>query len=167
MAQVLIPPSRSAVQVADYINPVIVATRNVFEMMLDCVPVRTGLALKTPGGPQNEISAVIGVTGLITGTIVVGLNQRSACEVLRRLVGTESDTVNREVCDALGELTNMIAGSAKAQLARFDLSLSIPNVVTGQDCCFHFPSDVHPMVISFDSEVGPFTIEVGFCGLAQ
>ena len=56
----------------------------------------------------------------------------------------------------------MVAGGAKAQLAQLDLSLGIPNVVTGPGHSVHFPSNVQPMCISFESDLGSFAIEVGF-----
>lgn len=150
---------------AEYINPVISATRSVFEMMLGCTPTRTGLYLKQEGAPYHEVSAVIGVSGRATGTIVVSLSTKAACSVLERMVGIEATEINREVCDAVGELTNMIAGAAKAQLAAHQLSISLPNVLSGKGHVVHFPSEVQPIVIMFDSEIGPLVIEVGFNGL--
>ena len=148
---------------AEYVNPVISATRTVFEMMLGCVPKRKGLMLKGEQPPPHDLSAVIGVTGPTTsGTIVLAFSAASAIETLRRILGTEATEVNREVCDAVGELTNMIAGAAKAQLAHLDLSLSIPNMVMGRDHQVIYPSSVQPICILFDSDVGEFMIEVGF-----
>ncbi len=146
----------------DYINPVITSTKNVFEMMLGASVSRTGLKLKTQVTPEHEVSAVIGLTGLVQGTFVLSFGKEMSFSVLDQLVGIKTDEVNNEVCDAIGELANMIAGAAKAQLAQLELSLSIPNVVTGVGHVVHYPSDVVPICISFNSDLGPFTIEVGF-----
>lgn len=150
---------------AEYVNPLISATRDVFEMMLGCTPTRTGLRLKQPGECSAQVNAVIGISGGATGTVVVGVSAETACEILRRMIGVDSDVLNDEVCDAVGEITNMIAGSAKAQLARYELSISLPNVVTGNQMQLHFPSHVCPMVVEFSSEVGPVSVEVGFTEL--
>jgi len=150
---------------AEYINPVVTATRTVFETMLDCTPSRTGLTLKGPASPRHELSAVIGVSGKVAGTIVLSLSRGAALEVLNRLVGIRVEEVTTEVCDAVGELTNMIAGSAKSKLEDLKLSISIPNIVSGKDHVIHFPSNVQPICIAFDSEIGPFAIEVGFSGM--
>lgn len=152
----------SSINTADYVNPVIRSTREVFEMMLGCTPTRTGLMLKGENSPRHEVSAVIGVTGKIVGTIIFRVSERVACEVLHRLVGQTATSVNREVCDAVGELTNMIAGAAKAQLAHLKLAIGLPNIVSGSDHELHYPSNVKPFCILFDSELGPFMIEVGF-----
>lgn len=158
----------SAVQVAgsqltaDCVNPVISATRNVFETMLGCTPVRTALSLKGHHGAEYDISAVIGITGKISGTIVVSLALETALQLLNRMLGIEATEINREVADAVGELTNMIAGSAKAQMEKLQLSISIPNIVSGKNHAVHYPSNVHPICIAYKSEIGPFAIEVGF-----
>lgn len=146
----------------DYINPVISATQNVFDTMLGVTPKRSGLKLKVDSIPDHDVSAVIGLTGQVQGTIVLSFAKQVALSVLEKMLGSEATEIDDEVCDAIGELANMVAGGAKAQLARLDLSLSIPNVVTGPDHVVHFKSDIKPICISFDSEIGPFTIEVGF-----
>ncbi len=150
---------------AEYVNPLIIATRDTFEMMLDCTPVRSGLRLKQPGEGLAEVNAVIGISGGAAGTVVVGMSSETAREVLKRMIGAEAYEVNDEVCDAVGEITNMITGAAKAQLAKYQLSISLPSVVTGEGLQLHFPTSVCPMVIEFQSDIGPLTIEVGFTEL--
>ena len=117
--------------------------------------------------PQFELSAVIGITGRANGTIVLSLSKCAALEVLNRMVGIEVTEIDADVCDAVGELTNMIAGSVKAKLEKMELSISIPNIVSGKGHNIHYPSSVQPMCILFDSEIGPFSIEVGFTGIIQ
>lgn len=151
---------------AEYVNPVISATRDVFEMMLGCTPKRSGLQLKGPGTPTHDVSAVIGVTGSNSrGTIVLSFSKEVAIQALERILGTVQSEINAEVCDAVGELTNMIAGAAKAQLAHLDLSISIPNIVVGRDHKVMYSSEVQPICILFESEIGQFVIEVGFARL--
>ena len=152
---------------ADYINPVIASTRNVFETMLGCTPKRTGLMLKENMYPKYELSAVIGISGKAAGTIVLSLTRETALQVLDRMVGIQADDINTEVCDAVGELTNMIAGSAKAKMEQLELSISIPNIVSGNGHQVHYPSNVTPICIVFESEIGCFAIEVGFSSLAS
>ena len=66
--------------------------------------------------PTHEISGVIGLSGKAIGTVVLSLGEPVALKVTagdarRRAARNEWRRV-----DAIGELTNMIAGSAKAQL---------------------------------------------------
>lgn len=152
----------TSLQAADYLNTLIAATRNVFETMLNCTPRRTGLSLRNPSTPGHELSAVIGVTGRVAGTIVVSFSKPLALQVLQRMVGTDATEIDAEVCDAVGELTNMIAGGAKARLEHLELSISIPNIVSGVDHTVAYPSSIQPICVQFESEIGPFSIEFGF-----
>ena len=60
----------------------------------------------------------------------------------------------------------MIAGSAKAQLEQHELSISIPNIISGKGHEIHYPSSVQPFCLTFESDLGPFAIEVGFTSLS-
>lgn len=146
----------------EFVNPIISSTISVFEMMLGCTPRRTGLSIKEDHIPQHELSAVIGISGKIAGTLVLNLSKGVGIEILDRLLGVSVDEINDEVCDAVCELANMIAGSAKSQLEHLEASISIPNFITGKGHTVHYPSNVSPICIAFDSELGTFAIEAGF-----
>jgi len=79
------------------------------------------------------------------------------------MLGERPDTLDAEVVDAIGELTNMIAGSAKAQLEQFAMSLSLPNVILGKNHTVEFPRGVTPIGIPFDSDWGSICLDVGLC----
>ncbi len=61
----------SASVTTEFINAVIIATKDIFETMLDCSSVRTGLMLKESMREDYALSAVIGVTAKAIGTVVV------------------------------------------------------------------------------------------------
>ena len=80
---------------------------------------------------------------------------------------TEATELNDDVLDAVGELTNMVAGRAKAELEEYELSVSLPNVITGMGHEVHFPSNVTPLSIAFDTDWGPLTLEVGLAPVVE
>jgi chemotaxis protein CheX len=150
-----------AARTADCVNPVLTATREVFERMLGCTPRRTGLALRGESPPGGHVSGVVCVTGGASGSIVVRLPKAAALAALKRMTGTEAAEIDDQVRDAVGELTNMIAGSARSTLADIELALSPPQVVAGETDDVSYPADVQPFCILFDSDLGPFQIEIG------
>jgi chemotaxis protein CheX len=158
----MLAATNGAAQTAEYVNPIIRATRDVFEMMLGCTPRRTGLKFKGCEPSPYSVSGVIGIAGKAVGSIAVCLTAQQACEMYRRVSGTETEKVNDDVCDAVGVLTNMIAGAAKTQLEHMELSVGLPNVIQGESLIVHYPAEVKPFCVLFDSELGPFMIEVGF-----
>jgi chemotaxis protein CheX len=80
---------------------------------------------------------------------------------------TEATEINDDVLDAVGELTNMVAGAAKAELEEYELMVSLPNVITGRDHDVHFPSNVTPICVSFETDWGELTLEVGLATVPQ
>ena len=47
------------------------------------------------------------------------------------------------------------------QLEQYNLSVSLPNVITGTDHSVHFPSDVVPFCVPFETDWGDISLEVG------
>ncbi|MFC1855950.1 chemotaxis protein CheX, partial [Thermodesulfobacteriota bacterium] len=64
--------------------------------------------------------------------------------------------------DAIGELTNIIAGGAKKIFSEqgSHFKISIPNVVHGKDHIINRPQDVPCIAVTFSSDVGPFAVEI-------
>jgi chemotaxis protein CheX len=145
----------------NHINPFVKSISNVFNMMLDCSIKRTGLCFKDSNSPSYEVSAVIGLSGKANGSVVLSLSRPVAYLVVERMLGQEADQIDAEVVDAVGELTNMIAGSAKSHLSQYELSLGIPNVIVGRNHTIFFPSNVRPLCIQFETPAGPIALEVG------
>ena len=144
-----------------HINPFISSASNVFDTMLDCRISRTGLSLKDGHSPSHPISGIIGLSGTVCGSVVLSLSREVAFGVVDRMLGLKVNEVDSNVVDATGELTNIIAGGAKAQLSQYQLSLGLPNVVVGRNHTICFPTDVSPLCIDFDTPWGPIALEVG------
>jgi chemotaxis protein CheX len=155
--------SDRAQTITRYLNPIIQSTINTFEMMLNSSAKRTGIVLSSGRMEGPSLSAVISLTGKANGTIVLNVHNEVAFNVFERMLGIKPDAVNDEVRDAVGELVNMIAGGAKAQLKELELSLGIPNLIDGDSYALHFPTDMErPLSIEFTSDIGKFTIDFSF-----
>ena len=148
---------------AEYINPFVSSIINVFKIMLDCDLCRGALALKTSSQPSHEISGIIGLSGKAKGTVVLSLDREAALQAAAHLLGERPADINAEVTDAIGELTNMIAGQAKAQLEHLAMSISLPTVITGTGHHIDFPSHATPITVPFTSAWGDVILEVGLC----
>lgn len=145
----------------EYINPFISSAVTVFRTMLSMELQRGPLSVKRGLQPNHDISGVIGLSGRARGTIVLSLSREAAIEAASRMLGERPLEINADVADAIGELTNMIAGSAKAQLEHLSMSVSLPSVVTGKSHCIEFPRHVTPICIPFDTDHGSISVEVG------
>ncbi len=146
---------------AEYINPFLTATISAFETMLGRTLTRGTPFIKKGSQPEHDVSGVIGLSGEAKGTVVLGLDRDAAISAAEALLQERPPEINGDVTDAIGELANIIAGSAKAKLEDLKLSVSLPTVITGKGHCVEFPQQVTPICIPFESAWGPVTVEVG------
>ncbi len=151
----------------EYINPFITALKNTFRTMLSCEARRGQVAVKQDSRAAHEVSGVIGLSGRAVGTVVVSFSTQVALKAASTMLMTEATKIDEEVLDAVGELTNMVAGAAKAELEEYSLSVSLPSVITGPAHEVHFPSEVTPIGIAFDTDWGPISLEVGLKALGE
>lgn len=145
----------------DFIKPVVEAAHAVFVKMLQVSPRRTELTAIHVMTPGHEVTAIVNVAGKAEGTVALSFSRSAALAVLARLVGEESTIIGPQVCDAVGELANMVAGNAKSKLADLELTLSIPTVIFGRNRIVRYPRGVVPMRLAFDSSLGPFSVDFG------
>ncbi len=146
---------------ADYINPFITSLINTFETMLACTLTRGQPYLKSNDTQLHDVSGIIGLSGQAQGTVVLSLDREVAMRATSTMLMCETTELNGDVVDAVGELTNMVAGAAKAQLTEYKLSISLPGVIKGAGHEVCFPSDVTPICVPFTCEWGALKIEVG------
>jgi chemotaxis protein CheX len=145
----------------ELINPFISATQHVFGVMLGATLTRGPLGLKQSHAPTYEVSGLIGLCGSLQGMVVVTVGRLTAIHAAEAMLGARPAGLNGEVVDAIGELTNMIAGAAKTALAQHRLEIGLPTVIVGKSQSINFPSGSSPLSIPFDSDFGPICVEVG------
>jgi chemotaxis protein CheX len=151
----------------ELVNPFLIATTDVFRTMLQCEISRGQLALKQNHTPEYEVSGLIGLTGKCQGMVVVSLGRETAIKAAAIMLGERPDGLNAQVVDTVGELANMIAGAAKSQLSQYQLSIGLPSVICGKNHSIGFPSNSTPILLPFDSPIGPICIEVGLANSTQ
>ena len=112
----------------------------------------------------GDVSGIIGITGAAQGSMSISFESPCICYVVTSLFGMPVESVNNEVKDAVGELTNMICGDARRRLegAGVSLQAGTPTVVAGKD---HSITHIHTgpcLALPFDTENGKFVLEVAF-----
>jgi chemotaxis protein CheX len=133
----------------------------VFSTMLKCDLVRGPLSLNANFQPAHEVSGIIGLSGRASGTVVVSVDREVAISATEKFLGVRPDTIDSDVIDAIGEITNMIAGRAKAGLEALAMSLALPTVITGKNHTIRFGSNAQTICIPYTSPWGELSVEVG------
>ncbi|CAL1151167.1 unnamed protein product [Cladocopium goreaui] len=146
----------------EHINPFLKAVTTTFETMLAADVHRGELTLGDPKIRQFPVSGLIGLSGKASGMVVINLSAEAALQAASAMLMEEQTELNDDVLDAIGELANVIAGQAKADLEEYDLSVGLPSVVTGEGHEIRFPSSTPPLAVPFKTDFGPIRLEVGF-----
>ena len=108
---------------AEFINPFISSLSNAFLTMFNCEVQRGALRIKETSNPTHAVSGIIGLSGRAMGMVVLNLSEQVALKATSAMLMVEVDCINSEVIDAVGELANMVAGGAKAQLEEYETLL--------------------------------------------
>lgn len=147
----------------NYINPFIEAVDSVFTTMLSMQPKRAGIKVSTEQSNEPRITSLVGISGKISGVVVLRFPPPTALGLVGRLSGSEYTDVNDEVVDGVSELVNMVAGAAKAKLNHDPpLQLGLPTVVEGSGYKLKYPSKSVWLEVSFQCDAGPFSMEVTY-----
>jgi chemotaxis protein CheX len=109
---------------AKFINSFLIATQNVFKTMLS-THINIGKpSLKTNNLTLGEVTGVMGFAGDKKGSFTLSFSRESAAYVYKSMVGEDVATVNSDVVDAIGELTNIISGQIRVELEKIGVNLS-------------------------------------------
>lgn len=145
---------------ANYIKPFVVAAKNLFETMIE-IPFSLGKPTLKTGSqvPPHEISSIIGISGNVSGCVVISLSHDVAYAMVSALVGFEVEELDDDCIDAIGEIANMIAGNAKTDFPSEDNSISTPSVVVGKHKV-SYPSGLPIITIPCITDKGEMFIEI-------
>lgn len=147
-----------------YINPFIEAVDSVFTTMLSVRPKRNGLKVSdgTPH-PGPMITSLVGISGKVSGVVALRFPPETALMLAGKLLGVDPKEVSAEVTDAVAELVNMVAGSAKAKFNHEPpLELGLPTVVEGTGYRLKYPTKSIWLEVPFTSSAGNFSMEVTY-----
>lgn len=145
-----------------FINPFIFGTMEVMEKMAFVKPVAGKPFAKTDDTARGEISGIIGMTGDATGSLALSFSEICIRGICEKMLGEKHTEINRAVLDTVGELTNMISGSARKMMEKDNLRViaAIPTIVFGRAHTVRHVIKGPSIVIPFSTECGDFVIDV-------
>ena len=150
---------------AEFVNPFLEGVYELFGTMLGCKAKRTGLALSDGSKRPREMMALVGFSGAVKGTTGLYFPYDTGLAIAGRLLSTEITELDETVSDTIGELANIVAGSAKARISEHvgeTLELSLPVVLHGDDFDVYAPSQAIWLDVPMQCELGPFGLRLSF-----
>ncbi|MFO0973280.1 MAG: chemotaxis protein CheX [Phycisphaerae bacterium] len=144
-----------------YINPFVMAIRNVFSTMLKVEVAVDKPRVKKDEAPYSDVSAIIGYSGDAAGTVILSFDRTVAEKLASTFVGQPVQIDQVDCADALGELANMVAGNAKSLFDGLDVKISLPSVIVGQGHHVSQSNLTPTLIIPCSCSMGTFFVEIG------
>jgi len=112
----------------------------------------------------DGVVSFVGMAGSRVGTGSLACSAEVACRLASSFLMTDFDSVNDEVLDAFGELTNMVIGNLKSQVEEHfgPMGLSIPTVICGNNFSTRSLSHDEWTVVPFRLECGRLEVKICF-----
>jgi chemotaxis protein CheX len=112
--------------------------------------------------PRSNVVGLVGFGGSLSGLVAFYTTLDAAQEIAGSMLGMPAADVNGEMPDAIGEVTNMIAGSFRLKLAERGetLAISIPSVTVGSDFYTKYASDVRRVLCPFRMDDKELCVEL-------
>ena len=147
----------------EFVNPFINATINVLSVMAMIKPTPQETVLKDDSKSRGDVTGIVGLADeKAQGSFAISFSEGCILKIVSNMLGEEVHGMEDDIVDAVGEITNMIAGGARAELAKvgYAFGMAIPAIITGKDHAIEHVTDHPVMVVPFNTEAGPFFVEV-------
>lgn len=121
---------------AEFVNPFLVSLLDVLKTMAQTELHPHKAELKQNPIARGDVSGLIGMIGpQIRGSFSVTFDAALAMAIYTRMVGEPVDELNEQVCDMVGEITNMVSGGAKRILGEkgYQFEMATPAVISGKN----------------------------------
>jgi len=136
------------------------STENLFSTMLSSSVEFAKPEMQHRDAKHHDICGIIGLSGDLVGSVVIGLPTETAVNAVEAFVGMRIEPENADFPDAIGELANIVAGGAKAKMEGGSISISCPSVVIGTDYTIQRPLKSSSVRIPCRSPFGRFDLIV-------
>lgn len=141
------------------IIPFIASARDVMRTMLGLETTIERPRVRAAPAAQFDYSGIISFSGDIVGLVIASFPKDAAIKLVEKFAGCPIEPDTADFSDALGELTNMIAGAAKKDIGRA-ASISVPTVVMGKGHVVASPSDTVCLTVPCVTPLGNFSLDI-------
>ncbi len=145
-----------------FINPFLFGADAVMRKMAFIEPVAGKPYVKKNDTAGGDVSGIIGITGEAIGSLAISFSESCICGIVNSMLGESYTEVNKDVFDAVGEITNMVSGVARTHMEKEGIIVhaAIPTVVYGKGHFVRHVLGTPSIVIPFETEKGNFFVDV-------
>ncbi len=148
---------------ASLVNPFIEGTLHILDTTA-LVKVRPDPPfVKSDLASLGEITGCLDISGDVTGSAAVSFSRQSILGIVSAMFGENMTEINEEIQDAVGEISNMIAGHVTTKIGELGkkVKVRLREVKIGQDISIpHSDGCGRVIVLPFRTTCGRVVIEV-------
>jgi len=150
---------------AEFINPFINALINVMATMAQIQLIPGKPKRKEDDKAGGDISGLIGMVGEnIQGSLSISFEEGLVLEIMEKMLGEKPASIDSDVKDMVGEITNMICGGAKNELSQkgYEFGMATPMIVSGKKHTVNHQVDGKKLIMPFSHKSGNLYLEMCF-----
>ncbi len=149
----------------DFINPFLDSVVYVLQTMAQVKAIPGKPYINKDRVAVGDITGVLNISGYTNGVISLTLTKDAVLTIVNNMLFENFTEINDEIADAVGELTNVIAGQARAKLSELGMKFQAgtPKIIVGKGKKLdHIPSSpILSIPFTLDSG-GKLVVEVSF-----
>ena len=148
---------------ATLVNPFIEGTLHILDTTAFVKVKPEPPFLKKDRKAHGDISGFIEISGDLSGTAAISFSKKSILGIVSAMFGEEMTEINEEINDAVGEISNMVAGHVTTKIGEMGKKVSVKfkEIKAGKDAVIeHVDGVEHVLALPFRTTKGKVLIEV-------
>lgn len=140
---------------AEILEPFVEAARDVMASELGSEVVSGKLSIATGAATTLDVTAVVGITGQLTGIAIYGMPESLAMSIVNQMMGSPMEELDDLALSGIAELANVITGRASTLLSGISIytKAAPPIVLVGAGSRLS-TANIHRLVVPLESEFG-------------
>nr|NJM01022.1 chemotaxis protein CheX [Desulfobacula sp.] len=121
--------------------------------------------LKTDRKALGDITGYLEISGDLTGSAAVSFSEKSILGIVSAMFGEDMTEINDEIKDAVGEISNMVAGHVTTKIAELSKKVKVKfkEIIQGQGASIpHMEGSKYILALPFRTTKGKVIIEVSY-----
>ena len=146
---------------ADIAQSFLLAAKGVLEHELGGSVGRGAVRVEKGDFAAGEVTAVVGITGALSGAVMYRMSEATALAIVGRVMGQQFTELDALARSGVGELGNVITGRAGVLLERSGVAADVapPMLIVGRGGVLS-SLDIARIVVPLETPAGPIDLQI-------
>ena len=150
---------------ATLVNPFIEGTLHILDTIAFVKVKPDEPFLKKNRKSLGDISGILEISGDVEGSAAITFSKESILGIVSAMFGEELTEINDDIDDAVGEISNMVAGNVTTKFAEMDKQAKVKfkEIRHGEGSVIeHLDGARHVLVLPFKTTKGKLIVEISY-----